>query len=53
MQQNTQAINFNVAYYSVFRIININFTITLYLLFAGQPSPLYSFCEPVFLPDDG
>ena len=53
MEQNTRSINFNVTYYSAFRIININFTETLYLLFERQPSPFYAFCEAVFLPYDG
>ena len=53
MEQNTKSINFNVAYYSTVRIINIYFTKTLYQLSEGQPSPFYYFCEPVFLPDDG
>jgi hypothetical protein len=53
MEQIIQSINFNIAYCFVFRIININFTINLYILFEGQPSTFYSFYEPVFLLDDG
>ena len=54
VMQNTSSINFNVAYFSIFGILIVIFTITLYPMFVrrGFPFSIF-FCEPISLPEDG
>jgi len=52
--QSIPSSNYSVAHYSVLEIISINFTVTSYTLFVRRClSSFTSFCEPIFLPNDG